>query len=182
LTPAGSSVADLPAPKAPAVPASSGSGGSGHTGHSSSGHSGGTRPAAAQVRTATRNSRPRQTRKARLRVARVDPWSVTKTSLLFGVAGGIMLVVATFIVFAVLGATGLWGAINNVVSEIFTSPTATSDFDITNYINTRRATAFAALLAAIDVIIITALCTVFAFLYNLAANVMGGIEITLAED
>ena len=30
--------------------------------------------------------------------------------------------------------------------------------------------------------IITAVATLFAFLYNLAATVMGGLEVTLAED
>jgi len=41
---------------------------------------------------------------------------------------------------------------------------------------------FAVLIAAIDVVIITAVATLFAFLYNLSAVVMGGLEVTLAED
>lgn len=40
-------------------------------------------------------SNPRRTRKARLRVARVDPWSVMKTVFLFSIAFGIMAWVAT---------------------------------------------------------------------------------------
>ena len=39
-----------------------------------------------------------------------------------------------------------------------------------------------AILAAIDVVIFTAVATLFAFLYNLASVVMGGLEVTLAED
>jgi len=103
-----------------------------------------------------------------------------KTSLLFGVAAAIILVVATFIVFTVIDQTGLYDSINRLVTSIFSSND--TPFDITTYINTKRAVGVTALIAALDVVIITALATVFAALYNLAANVMGGIEITLGED
>lgn len=123
-----------------------------------------------------------QRRRARLRISRVDPWSVMKTALLFSVAAWIMMIVATWIVFAVLDMTGLYEAINSTVAQIFASPTDTNDFNINDYVNTTRATAVSALIGAVNVVIMTALATVFAFLYNLAAVVMGGIEITMAED
>ena len=40
----------------------------------------------------------------------------------------------------------------------------------------------AALIAVVDVLIFTALATLGSFLYNLAATVLGGLEVTLAED
>jgi hypothetical protein len=142
-------------------------------------------PAPAAGRSATPTSiRPsgksRQTRKARLRVARVDPWSVMKTTLLFGVAGWIMLVVSVFVVFYVIDQTGLYEAVNKAVGSLFSSEDA--PFDITLYVNTQRAVGVAVLVGVLDVVIITALATIFAALYNLAANIMGGVEITLAED
>ena len=124
----------------------------------------------------------RQTRRARLRISRVDPWSVMKTALLFGVAGWIMFIVATWVVFTVLDMTGLYDAINSTIAQIFASPTNPDDFNIRDYVNTTRATALAALVGAVNVVIITALTTIFAFLYNLTAVVMGGIEVTMAED
>ena len=36
--------------------------------------------------------------------------------------------------------------------------------------------------AVANVVILTALGTIFAFLYNLSANILGGLELTLAED
>ena len=123
-----------------------------------------------------------QRRRARLRVSRVDPWSIMKTTLLFSVAGWIMMIVATWIIFAVLDMTGLYEAINSTMAQIFASPTDTNTFNIRDYVNTTRATALAALVGAVNVVIMTALATVFAFLYNLAAVVMGGVEITMAED
>jgi hypothetical protein len=126
--------------------------------------------------------RPRRTRRARLRISRIDPWSVMKTSLLFGIAGGIIFVVAIYVLMSVVEATGLFTAINQMVKDILASPTDTTTFDITAYINTKRATGLAALIGAIDVVIFTALATVFSFLYNLSATMLGGLEITLAED
>ena len=124
----------------------------------------------------------RQSRRARLRISRVDPWSVMKTALLFGVAAWIIFIIATWIVFTVLGMTGLYDAINSAFTQIFSSPDVATAFDVQNYINTTRATALAALIGAVNVIITTALATIFAFLYNLSAVVMGGIEVTMAED
>ncbi|MBI4901278.1 MAG: DUF3566 domain-containing protein [Actinobacteria bacterium] len=126
--------------------------------------------------------RPRRTRRARLRISRIDPWSVMKTSLLFGIAGGIIFVVATYVLMSVVEATGLFEAVNSMVKDVLASPSDTSTFDITTYINTKRATGLAALIGAIDVVIFTALATVFSFLYNLSATMLGGLEITLAED
>lgn len=138
-------------------------------------------PVAAPAKPARRRA-PRQTRKARLRISRIDPWSVMKTALLFGVAGWIIFVVAVWVVFTVLDMTGIYSAINDTVSQVFSSPTSGSPFNIKDYVNTTRATALAALVGAVNVILLTALATIFAFLYNLSANVMGGIEVTLAED
>ena len=36
--------------------------------------------------------------------------------------------------------------------------------------------------AAADVVLLTALATLCAFMYNLAASLLGGLEVTLAED
>lgn len=126
--------------------------------------------------------RVRRTRRARLRISRIDPWSVMKTSLLFGIAGGIIFVVAVYVLMSVVEATGLFAAVNSVVKDVLASPTDPGVFDITTYINTKRATGLAALIGAIDVVIFTALATVFSFLYNLSATMLGGLEITLAED
>ncbi|WP_198018364.1 DUF3566 domain-containing protein, partial [Sedimentibacter sp. B4] len=50
------------------------------------------------------------------------------------------------------------------------------------YISTNKVLGVTALLAVINVVISTALGTLTAFLYNLSANILGGLELTLAED
>ena len=120
-------------------------------------------------------------RRARLRLTRVDPWSVMKTAFLLSVAFGIVTVVSVFIVWSVLGAAGVWESINATAQDIL-GDEAAGTFDITAYIGTSRVMGFTMLVAVIDVVLLTAIATLGAFLYNMAAALLGGIEVTLAED
>ena len=126
-------------------------------------------------------SAPRRTRRAQLRLVQVDAWSVMKTSFLLSIALGIVLVVAVAIIWAVLGAAGVWDSINSIVQQAVGSDNGTP-FDIQEYAGTSRVLGFTMIVAVIDVILITAIATLGAFLYNLAAALLGGIEVTLAED
>ena len=144
-------------------------------------------PAAAATAQPLVTARPkvgaaRRTRKARLRLSRVDPWSVMKTALLFSIAAGIILVVATYGVWSVLNASGLFDAVNDMVKSVVSTPGDTTPFRIEEYVNTQKIIGVAALIAVVDVLIFTALATLGSFLYNLAATVLGGLEVTLAED
>ena len=124
----------------------------------------------------------RRTRKARLRLSRLDPWSVMKTSFLFSIAAGIMLVVAVYAVWTVLSTSELFDSVNEIVKSVVSRPGDTTPFRVQDYINTQKVMGVAALIACVDVVIFTALATLGSFLYNLAATMLGGLEITLAED
>jgi hypothetical protein len=124
----------------------------------------------------------RQPRRARLRLTRIDPWSVMKTSFLLSVAFGVVTFVAIFMVWSVLGAAGVWDSINSAVASIVEGDNNSSSFDVTDYVGMSRVLGFTLLVSILDVILITALATLSAFLYNLAAALLGGIEVTLAED
>ncbi|NLA29595.1 MAG: DUF3566 domain-containing protein [Propionibacterium sp.] len=123
-----------------------------------------------------------RTRRARLRIARIDPWSVMKTSFLFSIAFGIMSWVAVYVVWTVIESSGAFDAINSMFTGLLSSPTDQTPFRIEDYINTNKVMGITALLAVVNVIITTALGTIFGFLYNLSANILGGLELTLAED
>ena len=123
----------------------------------------------------------RPPRRARLRLTRIDPWSVMKTAFLLSIALGIVTVVAVMMVWGVLGAAGLWDSINSTVQSVLGAEES-ADFDVENYIGISRVLGFTVLVAAIDVVLLTALATLAAFLYNMAAALLGGIELTLAED
>lgn len=129
-----------------------------------------------------RTNAARRTRKARLRISHVDPWSIMKTAFLFSVAAGIVLWVATGTVWAVIASSGMFGEINRMVGDIIQTPGDDTPFRIQDYISTNKVMGTAALIAVIDVVIFTALATLGAFLYNLASAMIGGLEVTLAED
>ena len=138
-------------------------------------------PAPSPSSAASARSAPRRSRRAQLRLVQVDAWSVMKTSFLLSIALGIVLVVAVAIIWGVLGAAGVWDSINSIVQQAVGNDNGTP-FDIQEYAGTSRVLGFTMIVAVIDVILITAISTLGAFLYNLAAALLGGIEVTLAED
>jgi hypothetical protein len=148
------------------------SSGSSSSGRTSTGGSSPSRSAAPRLR---------GTRKARLRLVHLDPWSVMKTSFLLSIAFGIVTVVAVAVVWSVLGAAGVWDSINQTVGDVMGGDAAQT-FDVQNYVGTSRVLGFTMIVAVVDVVLITAIATLGAFLYNLAAALLGGVEVTLAED
>ncbi len=133
------------------------------------------------LKTVTRKG-GRRTRKARLRLSRLDPWSVMKTVFLFSIAFGVMFWVAIYMVWTIVETSGLFAAINEVVTDLVSSPNDTSPWRIEDYISMNKVLGIGALIAVVNVVLMTALGTIAAFLYNLSANVLGGLEVTLAED
>ncbi|MFD5394708.1 DUF3566 domain-containing protein [Streptomyces sp. NPDC127097] len=122
-----------------------------------------------------------RTRKARLRVARADPWSVMKVSFLLSIALGICTVVAVAVLWMVMNAMGVFSTVGATISEA----TGSSDgggFDLQSFLSLPRALLFTSIIAVIDVVLATALATLGAFIYNLSAGFVGGVELTLAED
>jgi hypothetical protein len=136
----------------------------------------------AEARRTTSTAPVRGPRRARLRLTRIDPWSVMKVSFLLAIAFGIVTVVSVFMVWSVLGAAGVWDSINNTVSDTVSSGNNVSSFNIQDYLGMSRVLGFTMLVSVIDVVLITAVATLAAFLYNMAASLLGGIEVTLAED
>ena len=122
----------------------------------------------------------KRVRKAHLRVPHVDPWAVMKTSFLFSVAIGIVTVVAVAVVWAVLGAAGIWESIDTTVADVVGD--TGEDFRIEDYLGMSRVMGFTMIVAVVDVVLVTVIGTLGAFLYNLAAALLGGVEVVLAEE
>lgn len=122
-----------------------------------------------------------QVRQAKLRLVQIEPWSVMKASFLLSVAIAIVTVVAVGIVWGVLGAAGLWDSVNSIVQDSVGDSSGTP-FEIQKYLGTSRILGFTMIVAVADIVLITAIATLGAFLYNLAATLVGGVEVTFAED
>ncbi|NED14856.1 DUF3566 domain-containing protein [Streptomyces sp. SID9124] len=122
-----------------------------------------------------------RTRKARLRVAKADPWSVMKVSFLLSIALGICTVVASAVLWMVMDAMGVFSTVGGTISEA-TGSNEGNGFDLQAFLSLPRVLVFTAVIAVIDVVLATALATLGAFIYNLSAGFVGGVELTLAED
>ncbi|MFJ6720811.1 MULTISPECIES: DUF3566 domain-containing protein [unclassified Streptomyces] len=132
-----------------------------------------------QARTGVRTA-PR-TRKARLRVAKADPWSVMKVSFLLSIALGICTVVAAVVLWMVMDAMGVFSTVGGTISEA-TGSNESNGFDLQSFLSLPRVLIFTSVIAVIDVVLATALATLGAFIYNVSAGFVGGVELTLAED
>jgi len=137
-----------------------------------------TAPASRDDRTPATN-RDGAPRRVRLAVSRVDPWSVMKLSFLLSVAIGIMIVVAADVVWLVLDGLSVFTKVNEMVGEIVGKE---SSPDILQYVKFSRVVSGATFIAVIDVVLITALSTIGAFLYNITASLVGGVTLTLTDD
>jgi hypothetical protein len=118
-------------------------------------------------------------RKVRLTVARVDPWSVLKLSFLLSVALGVIFVTASVVLWSVLDAMGVFSAINNELRSI---GSANNRFDINQWVGLGRVVSLTTVIAVVNVLIIMALSTMGALLYNLASSLVGGLQVTLSDD
>ncbi|MFF7735300.1 DUF3566 domain-containing protein [Streptomyces sp. NPDC007984] len=143
------------------------------------GAGGGAAGAVRRPRTGARTT-PR-VRKARLRVAKADPWSVMKVSFLLSIALGICTIVASAVLWMVMDAMGVFSTVGGTISEA-TGSNESNGFDLQAFLSLPNVLMFASIIAVIDVVLATALATLGAFIYNLSAGFVGGVELTLAED
>jgi hypothetical protein len=118
-------------------------------------------------------------RRVRLTVSRVDPWSVMKLSFLLAVAIGIMTVVATAVFWTVLDGMGVFTEVNSLVESIVGKE---SPVDVLQFVEFNRVVALSTLIAIVNMVLITALSTIMAFIYNLVAAMVGGIHLTMTDD
>ncbi|MEU5214833.1 DUF3566 domain-containing protein [Streptomyces sp. NPDC020807] len=167
-------------PQAYGAPASGGQAG-GQAGGLAGGTLGGQTGTGAVRRPRTGARTTPRTRKARLRVAKADPWSVMKVSFLLSIALGICTVVAAAVLWMVMDSMGVFSTVGGTISEA-TGSNESNGFDLQSFLSLPRVLTFTSVIAVIDVVLMTALATLGAFIYNLSAGFVGGVELTLAED
>jgi hypothetical protein len=127
---------------------------------------------------AARSAAPRR---VKLSVSRVDPWSVMKLSFLLSVAVGIAGVVMVAALWMILSGMGVFADINRTVEEVLNSSNG-STFDLMDYIGLGRVVSLSIVIGVIDVILLTAISTLGAFLYNVCSSLVGGLQLTLTDD
>jgi len=116
----------------------------------------------------------------RLRLVRIDPWSVTRMAFVTAVCLMIVSVVAAAVLWILLAIGGVFGSINDSMGSVLSDDSGS--FDVKNYLGFGRMVGGALVLSALNVVFLTALATIAAHLYNLVAAGLGGVEVTLAEE
>jgi hypothetical protein len=120
-------------------------------------------------------------RRVKLSVSRVDPWTAMKLSFLLSVAVGIAGVVMVAALWLILSSMGVFADMNRTVDSVLNT-TNGAKFDLMNYIGLGRVVSLTIVIAVIDVILVTAISTLGAFLYNVCSSLVGGLQITLTDD
>ena len=120
-------------------------------------------------------------RRVKLSVSRVDPWTAMKLSFLLSVAVGIAGVVMVVALWTILSGMGVFTDMNRTVDSVLNT-TNGAKFDLMNYIGLGRVVSLSIVIAVIDVILITAISTLGALLYNVCSSLVGGLQITLTDD
>ncbi|MBD5831428.1 DUF3566 domain-containing protein [Janibacter melonis] len=114
-------------------------------------------------------------------VSRVDPWSAMKVGFLLSVALGIAMVVMSAVLWSLMSAMGVFDSINSLASQIIGDGSGQT-FDIMDFLGFGRVVSLSVVVAVVDVVLLTALATLGAFLYNIVASLVGGLHLTLTDD
>jgi hypothetical protein len=131
---------------------------------------------------ASAKGRTDTTRRVKLTLSRVDPFSVLKISFLLSVALGIAAVVAVAVLWGMLNGMGVFSTITESVNELQSGAQSGNKVDIGDWFSFGRVLALAVVFGGIDVILLTAIATLTAFVYNVCATLLGGVQVTLSDD
>jgi hypothetical protein len=124
----------------------------------------------------------RTPRKAHLQVSRFEPWSVMKFSFIMSLVCFVVLLVAVTVLYVILSGLGVFDAISSTVNDLTREQGAREGgLDATTWFSFARVFGYTALVGSLNVLLITALATIWAVIYNLAADFVGGVEVTLKE-
>ena len=159
--------ADAPTATVPAVPAQPAHGGGAHATPTSA-HA---NPTAARTRPAGRARGPRR---ANLQLRHVNPWTVLKFSCVLAIALFFVWLIVVGVLFGVLDAAGVIGKINDAYTTLKgggANPPVTAGLVFGS----------AAIIGVVNIILFIALSTIGSVIYNLCADLVGGIEVTLSE-
>lgn len=136
-------------------------------------HAGGTIPSRPVRRPAPR------ARRMSLSLTRVDAWSVAKVSFMLLIAVGIIQIVASVLLWALLNLVGVFDRITQIVS---TTGLDAGNLDLANVFSLSTVLSAVTIFSILEIVVFTVLTTIVALLYNVVSSLVGGIHVTLGDD
>ncbi|GAA2297937.1 DUF3566 domain-containing protein [Nonomuraea roseoviolacea subsp. roseoviolacea] len=129
------------------------------------------------------SSGARLPRKAHLVLRRIEPWSAMKFSFVVSLVCFVVLFVAVAVLYGVLNALGVFDSIVDLVNQLGQGEQGQTalPIDIASWFEPVRILGYTALIGAVNVVLITALSTLGAVIYNVASDLVGGVEVTFSE-
>lgn len=115
--------------------------------------------------------------RAAVQIRRVDPWSVFKVTGVLAVVGFFIWMIAVAVLYGVLGGMGVWEQINSSFGNLVEGEGQSSG----DLIGTGMVFGFSAMFGVVAGILVTGLATISAYIYNVCADMVGGVEVTLAD-
>jgi hypothetical protein len=125
-------------------------------------------------------SSKRTARQAHLTVARVEPWSVMKFSFVVSLVAFVILFVAVSLLYGALDGLGVFDSLQRLVTSL-TSSQSSAGVNTSKWFSASRVLGYTALLGSLNIVLITAMSTIGAVVYNLTSRLVGGVEVTLRE-
>jgi hypothetical protein len=116
-------------------------------------------------------------RRARLTVKRIDPWTTLKFSFVYGLAGMVVLLVAVIVLYGVVDAMGVISSLRKFLTDVGSSNSG----GLADWLGFGRVMLVTLVVGLVNVVLFTAFATLTAFIYNVCTDIVGGVEVTLAE-
>jgi preprotein translocase subunit Sec61beta len=116
-------------------------------------------------------------KKVRLRISYIDPLSAVKTSFVLSIVFGIAMVFAIIFIWYLLNLSGSLDAATGLVSDVFGT-----GFNIAGLLSFSRVLSLGILVTVIQVVVWTLITGLFAIIYNIFAEFIGGVEVSLSDD
>ena len=113
-------------------------------------------------------------RRARLQLRHIDPWTVLKFSCVLSIALFFVWMIVVGVLFGVLDGAGVINKINhaaNLINGPGSKPPVSAGLVFGG----------AAIIGVVNIVLFIALSTIGSVVYNLCADLVGGVELTLSE-
>jgi hypothetical protein len=114
--------------------------------------------------------------RASMQIRRIDPWSTLKVSLVLSVALFFVWMIAVAFLYLVLGGMGVWSKLNSNVGDLLNNTSGSADL-----VSSGTIFGGAVLIGLVNIVLLSAMATIGAFIYNLTTDLIGGVEVTLAD-